>query len=96
MAKGATAAATRGTELDAIDRLEEKIRLLIGVVERMKTEQQRAADENARLSREVEGLRARLSEAEGFGVEVTMLREERDLVRTRVSEMLQQIEALNL
>ncbi|HSL21231.1 MAG TPA: hypothetical protein VK886_06825 [Vicinamibacterales bacterium] len=95
MAKGATAA-PRATELEAIDRLEEKIRLLIAVVERLKAEQARSADENARLAREVEGLRARLSEAEGFGAEVTMLREERDLVRTRVSEMLQQIEALNL
>jgi regulator of replication initiation timing len=94
MAKVATAA--RGTELDAIDRLEEKIRLLIGVVERMKNEQARAADENVRLMREVETLRARVNEAEGTGAEVAVLREERDLIRTRVSEMLQQIEALNL
>jgi regulator of replication initiation timing len=94
MAKVATAA--RATELDAIDRLEEKIRLLIGVVERMKTEQTRAADENVRLMREVEALRARVNEAEGVGAEVSALREERDVIRTRVAEMLQQIEALNL
>lgn len=94
MAKVATA--VRATELDAIDRLEEKIRLLIGVVERMKTEQTRAADENVRLMREVEALRARVNEAEGVGAEVSALREERDVIRTRVAEMLQQIEALNL
>jgi regulator of replication initiation timing len=94
MAKVATAA--RATELDAIDRLEEKIRLLIGVVERMKNEQARAADENIRLMREVETLRARMNEAEGVGAEVATLREEREVIRTRVSEMLQQIEALNL
>jgi regulator of replication initiation timing len=94
MAKVATAA--RATELDAIDRLEEKIRLLIGVVERMKNEQTRAADENVRLMRELEALRARVNEAEGVGAEVALLREERDVIRTRVSEMLQQIEALNL
>lgn len=94
MAKVATAA--RATELDAIDRLEEKIRLLIGVVERMKNEQARAADENVRLMREVETLRARADEAEGVGAEVAVLREERDVIRTRVTEMLQQIEALNL
>ena len=94
MAKAATA--PRAAELDAIDRLEEKIRLLIGVVERMKNEQARAADENVRLMREVESLRARLNDAEGVGVEVTMLREERDVIRTRVSDMLKQIEALNL
>lgn len=94
MAKVATAA--RATELDAIDRLEEKIRLLIGVVERMKNEQARAADENVRLMREVETLRVRVTEAEGAGAEVAVLREERDVIRTRVSEMLHQIEALNL
>ena len=94
MAKVATAA--RAAELDAIDRLEEKIRLLIGVVERMKNEQARAADENIRLMREIETLRARVNEAEGVGAEVAVLREERDVIRTRVSEMLQQIEALNL
>lgn len=94
MAKAATA--PRGVELDAIDRLEEKIRLLISVVERMKAEQARSADENMRLMRDVESLRGRLAEAEGAGAEVTVLREERDVIRARVSEMLQQIEALNL
>lgn len=96
MAKAATAAAAQASELDAIDRLEEKIRLLIGVVERMKAEQARASEENIRLMREVETLRARVSEAEGAGAEVSVLREERDIIRTRVAEMLQQIEALNL
>lgn len=96
MAKAATAAAAQASELDAIDRLEEKIRLLIGVVERMKAEQARASEENIRLMREVETLRARVSEAEGAGAELSVLREERDVIRTRVAEMLQQIEALNL
>lgn len=96
MAKAAAAAAAQASELDAIDRLEEKIRLLIGVVERMKAEQARASEENIRLMREVETLRARVSEAEGAGAEVSVLREERDIIRTRVAEMLQQIEALNL
>lgn len=96
MAKAAAAAAAQASELDAIDRLEEKIRLLIGVVERMKAEQARSSEENIRLMREVETLRARVSEAEGAGAEVSVLREERDIIRTRVAEMLQQIEALNL
>lgn len=96
MAKAAAAAAAQASELDAIDRLEEKIRLLIGVVERLKAEQARSSEENIRLMREVETLRARVSEAEGAGAEVSVLREERDIIRTRVAEMLQQIEALNL
>jgi regulator of replication initiation timing len=94
VAKGATA--TRETELDVIDRLEDKVRLLIAAVERLKTEQTRAADENQRLVRELDGLRARLADAEGTSQEVAVLREERTVIRSRVSEMLQQIESLNL
>ncbi len=96
MAKAATATAARAVELDAIDRLEEKIRLLVGVVERMKGEQTRGADEHARLSREIDALRSRLADAEAMTAELTMLREERDVIRTRVSDMLRQIETLDL
>lgn len=94
MAKGATMA--REAELDVIDRLEDKVRLLVGAVERLKTEQARAADENQRLTREIDALRARLADAEGTSQELAVLREERTVIRSRVSEMLQQIEGLNL
>ena len=57
--------ATRSVELEPIDRLEEKVKLLVGLVERMKAEQARAAEENQRLSRELEALRARLASSEG-------------------------------
>ena len=56
--------ATRTVELEPIDRLEEKIKLLVGMVDRMKADQARA--------------------------------EERDLIRNRVTDMLEQLEALNL
>jgi hypothetical protein len=48
------------------------------------------------MARELDNMRAQLAEAEGTGVELTSLREERDLIRTRVTEMLEQIESLNL
>jgi regulator of replication initiation timing len=83
-------------DLEAIDRLEEKLKLLVGVVERLRSEGTRMADENARLMRELDAARARISDAEGAGAELTALREERDLIRSRVGEMLQQIESLNL
>lgn len=90
------AVATRSLDLEAIDRLEEKLKLLVGVVERLRAESSRMADENARLERELDSTRARLADAEGSSVELTALRDERDLVRSRVAEMLQQIESLNL
>jgi regulator of replication initiation timing len=88
--------ATRSVELEPIDRLEEKVKLLVGMVERMKSEQARAADENQQLAREIESLRARLSTNETLATEVSTLKDERDLIRTRVTDMLEQLEALNL
>jgi len=88
--------ATRGVDLEPIDRLEEKLKRLVGIVDRMKAEGARAAEENQRLARELDALRARLAASDGLSNEVTMLREERDVIRTRVTDMLEQLEALNL
>lgn len=88
--------ATKTVDLEPIDRLEEKIRLLVSTVERMKAEQSKAADENLRLQRELEAARARLAEAESSNAEASTLREERDLIRHRVADMLEQLETLNL
>jgi regulator of replication initiation timing len=92
----AKAVVTRTVDLEPIDRLEEKVKLLVAVIDRLRGENAQAADENARLAREIDTLRGRLAEAENTGTELTSLREERDLIRSRVGEMLQQIEALNL
>jgi FtsZ-binding cell division protein ZapB len=88
--------ATKSVELEPIDRLEEKIKALVGIVDRLKTEHTRASDENQRLARELDATRAKLAAAEGLTTEVSTLKEERDVIRTRVSEMLEQLEALNL
>ena len=88
--------AVRGVDLEPIDRLEEKVKLLVGVIDRLRGDQARAADENTRLNRELDTLRARLTEAEGTSSELTALREERALIRSRVDEMLSTIESLNL
>ena len=88
--------ATRSLDLEPIDRLEEKVKLLVGLVERLKLETARAAEENQRLSHEMDALRARLASSEGVATELTSLKEERDVIRTRVSDMLEQLEALSL
>lgn len=87
---------TPGVELEPIDRLEGKLKLLVSVVERLKTEQTRAAEENQRLKGEVESLRARVAAGETLSTELSALREERDLIRTRVGEMLEQLDALDV
>jgi regulator of replication initiation timing len=82
--------------LEPIDRLEEKIKMLVSTIVRIKGDQTRVSEENARLKGEIEALKARISSAESAGAEVSSLRQERDLIRTRVSEMLQQLDGLNL
>jgi hypothetical protein len=87
------AVATR-TDLDPIDRLEEKVKLLVNVVAQLRRENAKALDDNSRLMREVESMRARLTENEVSGSELVALREERDLIRERVAEMLEQLESI--
>ena len=88
--------ATRSLDLEPIDRLEEKVKLLVGLVERLKLETARAAEENQRLSHEMDALRTRLASSEGVATELTTLKEEREVIRTRVTDMLEQLEALSL
>ena len=87
---------TRGVELEPIDRLEEKVKLLVAMVERMKAEQARAAEENQRLSRELDAMRERLAAGETMAAEIAELQGERDAIRSRVTDMLEQLEALSL
>lgn len=92
----AKAVAARTVDLEPIDRLEEKVKLLVGMIDRLRSDNARASDENARLTRELDTLRSRVSDAETANADVAVLREERDLIRTRVDDMLRQIESLNL
>jgi regulator of replication initiation timing len=82
--------------LESIDRLEEKIKLLINTITRIKGEQSRVAEENGKLRAEMETLKSRIHTAESAGAEVMSLREERDLIKGRVTEMLKQLDGLNL
>jgi regulator of replication initiation timing len=92
----AKAVATRLVDLESIDRLEEKVKLLVGLVERLRASEGRLSDENARLVRELDTTLARLTASEGSGAEITALREEREIIKSRVEDMLAQIESLNL
>lgn len=85
-----------GLELEPIDRLEEKLKTLVGVVERLKAEQAKTLDENQALKTEVDALRGRVAAGETLSTELSALREERDQIRTRVGEMLEQLDALEL
>jgi chromosome segregation ATPase len=83
-------------DLQPIDRLEEKVRLLVGMIDTLRAERTKAQDDVARLQRDLDAARARLNETEDASAEVTALREERELMRHRVAEMISHIEKLNL
>jgi predicted nucleic acid-binding Zn-ribbon protein len=105
-----TAVATPSVDFEAIDRLEQKLKMLVTVLDRARaestrandelvrtrTEAARAAEENTRLRAELEAARGRIADAEGSGAELTTLRNERQQISGRVDDMLRQIEALNL
>jgi regulator of replication initiation timing len=82
--------------LESIDRLEEKIKLLVNTIVRIKGDQTRVVEENGKLRAEIDGLKARIDSAESAGAEVLTLREERDLIKARVTDMLKQLDGLNL
>ena len=90
------AVATQSVGFEAIDRLEEKHKMLVADLDRTRGDYARANDENARLRAELETTRGRLADADGVNAELTALRSEREQIRGRVDDMLKQIEALNL
>jgi FtsZ-binding cell division protein ZapB len=89
-------AKTTAAGVEPFDRLEEKVKLLVSTIGRLKGEQTRLADENTRLQRELAALNDKVQQAEHAGSELTTLREERDLIRTRVGDMLAELDALSL
>jgi len=88
------AARTPQTDLDPIDRLEDKVKRLIDMIAQMRTAQAKSAEDNARLAQEITALRSRLADAESTATEISALRDEREMIRTRVAEMLEQLEAI--
>ena len=93
MSRTATA---QTVDFEPIDRLEEKVKMLVAMIGRLKADQARAADENSRLSRELEAARAQAADSAAGLAEVAALRSEREAIRGRVSGMLEQLEGLSL
>jgi len=88
--------AVRSSDTESLDRLEDKIKRLVAMVEKMRADERRASDENQRLKAEIDALKARAASGETLSSELSALKDERDVIRTRVSDMLHQLEALNL
>ena len=88
--------AVPAVDLGVVERLDEKIRQLITLVERSRTEAQKLRADNDRLGKELDALQTQLVDAEGVATELRSTREERDQVRARVADMLAQLDALQM
>ena len=87
---------THAVDVEPIDRLAEKVKGLISILERTRGELSQTVEENLRLSREVEHLKAQLVKAETTGADLSSLLEEREQIRSRVGEMLEQLESISV
>ena len=86
----------RSSALEPLNRLEDKVKRLLGVVERLQQEKASEIGESERLNSELDALRTRLAESDNADSEVAVLRAERDQIRARVTGMLEQLEAIDL
>ena len=86
----------RSSALEPLNRLEDKVKRLIGLVERLQQEKTSAIGDSERLKSELDALRTRLAESDNADSEVAALRAERDQIRTRVTGILEQLEAIDL
>jgi len=98
-----TAKLGRAIDLEPLERLEDKIRKLVSLVEQLRGEKSSLVNENTRLQVQLESsqgkldaLTARAAAADQAGAELDALRQERDQVRARVADLLDQIEALEI
>ena len=83
-------------DMDTLDRLAEKVSALVQMLEQTRNELADTSDNNTRLSNELEALQARFAQSQQDGLEMQTLLDERDQIRTRVTEILDQLESLDL
>lgn len=83
-------------DLQPIDRLEEKVRQLVTLIDTLRADRTKALDQSARLERDLDAAKSRIEELESGAAESHVLRDERDKIRLRVVEMISHIDKLNL
>ena len=91
MAKGSKLA-----DFEPLDRLEEKVKLLVTQANNTRTEQEKTEKENRRLETELEKLKALETESSSNGNEIKSWLTERETIRSRVTDILARLETLDL
>ena len=88
--------ATQPVDLKSIERLADKVNELIAVLENTRLELSQTVEKNTHLNKEVEQLKETLSGAEDTVTEVNKLLAEREAIRDRVGQMLQQLDEISV
>ena len=83
-------------DMATLDRLAEKVSALVQMLEQTRNELADTSENNTRLSNELEALQARFSQSQQDDLDMQTLLDERDQIRTRVTEILDQLESLDL
>tara|TARA_B100000749_G_C18253381_1_gene393314 strand:- start:210 stop:485 length:276 start_codon:yes stop_codon:yes gene_type:complete len=83
-------------DMATLDRLAEKVSALVQMLGQTRNELADTSENNTRLSNELEALQARFAQSQQDGLEMQTLLDERDQIRARATEILDQLESLDL
>ena len=86
----------RSLDMATLDRLAEKVSALVQLLEQTRNELAETSENNVRLSNELEALQGQFAQSQDDGLEMQTLLDEREQIRARVTEILDQLESLNL
>ena len=86
---------TYTVDIESIERLANKVKELVELLERTKTELSKQIEDNARLTKAIENLESERSENQSDPVDVENLLDEREQIRKRVTTILEQLERIN-
>ena len=83
-------------ELEQIERLAEKVRTLITLLDSTQTKLTEAVEENKRLRVEIETTQTELSNSHSTEVTIKSLQDERKQISSGVENILKQLEAIGI
>jgi len=86
---------TYTVDIESIERLANKVKELVEVLERTKNELSKQAEDNTRLTKAIEDLESERSASQSDHVDLANLLDEREQIRNRVTTILEQLEQIN-
>ena len=86
----------RSLDMATLDRLAEKVSALVPLLEQTRNELAETSENNVRLSNEIADLQSQFAQSQDDCLEMQTLLDEREQIRARVTEILDQLESLDL